>query len=179
MIMPDTSTIELRRIRISRRMLYTLFLAPALFASISFGLALNLALKSRENRATEPADISQLADRLEESSRQMRSTMEAATAQSRSLIDAATRQQAEMAQVKARYESLKALTTGQEELAKTYRAILQERDPFDQVKDVATTILLGVLASLIAAMLVLLARRMRPPTDQELQAVRKSLGKSS
>lgn len=77
------------------------------------------------------------------------------------VLEASKKQQDELTALRARYDSLKALTAGQEDLARSYRAILAERSWTDRLLDALFGFLLGVTSSLAASWLF--TRMSRPP----------------
>lgn len=69
------------------------------------------------------------------------------------LAETSRKQQEDLASLHARYESLKALTTGQEQIAHAHRAILTERSWPERLIDAAGGFFLGLLSSLVASWL--------------------------
>jgi len=67
---------------------------------------------------------------------QMYSSMREAEAAIAALVTAAKSQESELAAMKARHEQLRALTAGQEGLARTYRDILRQQSMWDRARDV-------------------------------------------
>lgn len=63
-----------------------------------------------------------------------------------------TREQ-QLLNMRAQYESLKALTAGQERIAEAHRTILQRRTLLDRVIEIGLGFSLGVLSSLVASVL--------------------------
>lgn len=83
------------------------------------------------------------------------------------VVETARKQQQEIAVLRARYDSLKALTAGQEDLARSYRAILTDRTWTDRILDAVSGFLLGVASSLAATWLWLRFYRSTQPESEQ------------
>ena len=101
----------------------------------------------------EQAPVEQVESELSKAQAALTDAMRKASTVAEEMVKNSKKQQDEISTLRSRYDSLKALTAGQEEIARTYRSILLERPWRERLVDQGFGFLVGVLSSLAASWL--------------------------
>jgi hypothetical protein len=138
----------------------------SLTLSIFFTVQYYQSLRQTEfyDRATTSSQRleKELADANAQVIRSMRN-VEAASAQ---LVEQRRRSEKELSELQHRYEAFRALAMGQEKIAAAHRAILEYRPFGERLWEQTTAFLIGVLSSLVAAIIVYVLKA-RPVSRSE------------
>ncbi|MFT3843367.1 MAG: hypothetical protein QM723_40670 [Myxococcaceae bacterium] len=149
-VVPADPLAQVRRFQLRRRWVLQLLVAAACFAAIIAGLILRIVLL--ESRAVvSDASIGEVTNDLRLADEQMRASLAKADAVHSRLLRQFTEQQEELRLLRGRYDQLKELTEGKEQLARTYRSILNETTWRETVVSTSAAFLLGILSSLAAS----------------------------
>ena len=114
-------------------------------------------------------DTDAIAETLESSTEQLNEALRQARSAVVSLQQAAEERGQELAEVRARYEALKGLTEGQEEIAEVHRRILQNVSPLRRLFDILIGAVVGIFGGLGANAIWRAWIRREPTTLEELR----------
>ncbi len=124
-------------------------------AVIFIALGLSVSVVARLVRPRHPEDpLVQVQEDLTRAQEALADALTRATQVAGGLIEKSKRQQQELAALQSRYDALKALAAGQEDLARAYRRILTERSLGDRIVDLVIGFLVGVGSSFVASLVL-------------------------
>ena len=122
----------------------------------------------KENNLTENA-----AEELHTASNKMLEAMDNAQTAVEFLLTTTSKQQVQLTELEERYESLKALTKGQEDIARVHKEILLDSDPIAQIINYATAFVLGVLSSLVGTFIYYFMTKKERISQEEFKNLNK------
>ena len=149
MIVPQGSPVTYKITLTAWKLRITL-LTVLCWAVFGVGVPISMMVSRVNNENIETYNI---AAELRESTNQLDRAMANAQSAVKALLEANQEQSGELSRLQARYESLKALTEGQEEIARAHRKILREVSPFHKMLELTAVLTLGILSSLSAMFL--------------------------
>lgn len=136
--------------RLRRRVLV---LSGLLLCAVLVAVQLVLARRVRFVPEEAPA-LEEVREELTRSQGALIEAMDRAGQTAAALVETSRRQQQEVSALQARYDALKALADGQEQVAESHRAILSRRTPYERLTDNITGFVVGVLSSIAASVLL-------------------------
>jgi hypothetical protein len=146
-------------------------LAAAIALNIVVSFSAVVALGVLKQSRPHPDSQAIMRDLLA-STDQMGRALDKARLAASALTDDAAAKQRELATLTQRYDDLKALTAGQEDIARAHAAILAERNPRRELASLGVAYAVGVLSSLTASALYVLWRRARTLSQEEMARIR-------
>lgn len=149
-LVPDRNA-EVRRFHVRKRLL--LQAGGALFVWLAVGSLSAVFFLSEEWRRHEIRNsrASEVAHELETAQALLRESLAKTDEVVTSMVETSRTREAELESLKLRYDSLKILTEGKEDIARAHRAILMDRTPLDRFMDVFLGLFAGVFTSLVAS----------------------------
>jgi hypothetical protein len=148
--------------------------SSATIVTVLFGLSAlqNYRFYARYGAPLVPADVDPgaIRTRLEESSQQIDQALGDARQAVVSLQDAVEEQRRELEEVRSRYDSLKVLADGQEEIAAAHRRILEDVGLLRRLADIVLGLFLGIVASLGANAIWKTWHRREPAKLEQLRS---------
>jgi Skp family chaperone for outer membrane proteins len=158
---------KFRKLKISHRLIFSLMALVTSSLALSTWFSYMYFTSLREELYVRRASTRTLEQELSSASNQMITSSRNLEALTRHLLREQRIREQQLAALQARYESLRALTAGQEKIAAAHREILQHRTLADRFVEIGLGFSVGVLSSLVASFIWYL-RSAKPVTAAEL-----------
>lgn len=144
---------KFRKLKVSHRLLFSLM--SLILSSLSLAVFFTIHYVESVRRETMVRTVSgaDLERQLADANRQMLRAHSDLQALTLHLIDEQRKREQQLRETQRRYESLRVLTKGQEDIARAHRTILEQRTAADRLVEIGLGLSVGVLSSLVATVL--------------------------
>lgn len=148
------------KLKVSHRLIFSLIslITSALMLSLFFTVQYYRSVQQAEFYSNATKASRALEEELVAANAQMVRSMRNIEAASAQLVQQRRDSEKRLEELQHRYESLRALADGQEKIAAAHRAILEQRPLRQRLWEQATAFLVGVLSSLVATFVWVIAK---------------------
>lgn len=155
---------KILELKTSSRIIFTLVILFVLWFVITVGSIVRTASGYvRESTRKRAIELSRVENQLEKAQMQMKLSLKEADGLIKDLVGEKGKLQEELVNLQKRYEFLKTLVEGQEEIAEIHRKILKEETFWQKFYRTSFNLTLGIVASIVAA--IALARLWRKSVE--------------
>ena len=155
MFIPDHDSSRVRVLTVPRLffLLFGFFVIVSFVTSVFF-ITYRLSETFAESQSYSQASIDNVEEELQIATNQMNESLRKAESVMNELITAAKDQEKELNRIRDRYDNLKSLVAGKEDIARVYREILKSKSMKERVSDIAIGFITGFTATLLATLLL-------------------------
>jgi hypothetical protein len=165
---------KFRKLKISHRLLAAVLVLITSSLLLSTFFTYMYLVTLRDEAYMHQASTAALEKELADANTQVAASFRHLDLLTRKLVREQRDREEELRKAEKRYEELRGLTAGQEEIAEKYRSILERRSLAARMAELSLGFLVGVLSSLTAAA-VLALRRSPPVSATEAEELRQTL----
>lgn len=132
--------------------IFTVLMAIGLISMVVFLFTYGMILKELE--VTTTIETEAIEADFKKATNEIRKSIYLSEKVMARLIESSVKQEEELTNLRNRYEALKALSVGQEEIAKVHKEILNDKSLSDRIPDIVIGLLTGIFGTLITTLVI-------------------------